>query len=66
MTRQAVSIKFGWGEGTYDYWCDEPVKPGDKVIVETKRGEAKVTVVEVKQGSDKATKSVLRRVEEDK
>jgi hypothetical protein len=63
FTRKVVSVKFKWGDGTYDYFCDFPVSVGDKVVVETKRGEATVEVVEIKGESDKATKPVLRHAE---
>lgn len=66
-TQAVAAIKFKWqkDEKTYDYFIPAglDLSPGDKVVVETKRGETEVEVVEIKAGSDKAEKSVLRRVE---
>lgn len=60
----AVRFKFQ-KEGdskTYDYLVPTglDLKPGDKVVVETKRGEAIVTVVEIKDTSEMAEKFILR------
>lgn len=60
----AVRFKFQKeGDGkTYDYLVPNGfiLNAGDKVIVETKRGEATVTVVEIKDASEMAEKFILR------
>ncbi len=62
--RLVAAIKFKWqkDEKTYDYFVPTrlELKAGDKVIVETRRGETEVTVVEIKTESDMAEKEVLR------
>lgn len=62
-----AAVKFKWqkDEKTYDYWIPAglDVKPGDKVIVETRRGETEVEVIEIKAESDKAEKQIVRIVE---
>lgn len=65
MSRKAVSVAFNGSHQRYDYWCDQPVKVGDNAIVWTRRGEATVVVVEVKEHSDKATAAVQRIVTPD-
>jgi primosomal protein N' len=66
-TRPAAAVKFKWqkDEKTYDYFIpdDLELSPGDKVMVETKRGETEVEVIEVKKGSERAEKEILRRAE---
>lgn len=57
---KAVSVIFSNSPNHYDYWCSFDVKVGDNVVVETKRGEATVIVVEVKDHSEKATAAVKR------
>jgi hypothetical protein len=48
----------------YDYLLPfNDVKPGDEVIVMTKRGEATVIVAEIKNHSDRATASILRKAD---
>ena len=43
-----VSVKFREGDSrTYTYACDLPVKPGDRVTVETTDGQKIVIVAEV-------------------
>lgn len=60
---KAVSVLFSGSPQRYDYWCqDDSVRVGDTAIVMTRRGDAEVTVVEVKDQSDKATVSVKRIV----
>lgn len=65
--RVIASVKFKWqkDEKTYDYFvpADMNVSTGDKVIVETKRGESEVEVMAIKLGSDMAQKSIVRVVE---
>jgi cell fate regulator YaaT (PSP1 superfamily) len=62
-----AAIKFKWqkDEKTYDYFipADLTVAIGDKVVVETTRGETTVEVMNIKAGSDKAQKSILRVVQ---
>lgn len=62
-----AAIKFKWqkDDRTYDYFVPAGLElaTGDKVIVETKRGETTVEVVEIKTQSDKAEKHILRRDE---
>lgn len=49
-TRQYVSVKFNpWDHRDYTYHnTGEPVAVGDRVIVETNRGDATVDVVAIK------------------
>lgn len=64
--RLAAAVKFKWQKGedtkTYDYFIPEgmDLAPGDKVLVETKRGETEVEVVEIKDASERAEKEILR------
>ncbi|TBE69189.1 hypothetical protein ELH00_16515 [Rhizobium ruizarguesonis] len=68
-TRLVAAIKFKWQKGedtkTYDYFVPVGLElsPGDEVVVETKRGETEVEVVEIKAESEMASKPILRRVE---
>jgi len=57
---KAVSVRFSSSSKTYDYLCTFPVRPGDRVIVETRRGDATVEVVAVKDYSDRATAYISR------
>lgn len=57
---KAVSILFSGSQTRYDYLCPYKVEVGDSVVVDTKRGEVTVVVVEVKDHSDKATAEVKR------
>lgn len=65
--RQVASVKFKWekGDRVYDYFVPSGliVTVGDKVVVETKRGEADVEVVAIKAESEMAEKSILRKCE---
>lgn len=67
--RRAAAVKFKWQKGedtkTYDYFIPEglDLAPGDKVLVETKRGETEVEVVEIKDASERAEKDILRRAD---
>lgn len=67
--RAVAAVKFKWQKDgdakTYDYYVPEglELKPGDKVIVETKRGETTVEVVEIKAESELADKAILRIAE---
>lgn len=66
-----VSVKFPFGNHTYDYICEIPdVQVGDKVIVNTAQGESEVEVVRVfdKNSTETALpiakyKSVVRKKE---
>jgi primosomal protein N' len=64
-----AAVKFKWQKGddakTYDYLVPAGLNlaPGDRVLVETKRGETEVTVVEIKADSEMASKPILRRVD---
>jgi primosomal protein N' len=62
-----AAVKFKWqkDEKTYDYFIPEglTVNIGDKVVVETARGETTVEVMEIKSESDKAQKKIVRLVE---
>ena len=62
--RLVAAIKFKWqkDEKTYDYFVPHgmELKAGEKVMVETRRGETEVTFVEIKTESDMAEKEVLR------
>ena len=66
-TPSVAAVKFKWqkDDKTYDYFIPAglEVAPGDKVIVETKRGETKVEIVEIKAHSDQATKSIVRKAD---
>lgn len=63
-----AAIRFKWEKAgrTYDYFIPEgmELKPGDKVVVMTKRGEATVEVVEIKASSDRAEKQIVRVADE--
>lgn len=63
-----AAIKFKWqkDEKTYDYFIPAGLElsPGDKVMVETKRGETEVEVVAIKAESEMAGKPILRRAEQ--
>ena len=60
---RAASVRFPGSARTYDYLCPFDVTPGTLVVVSTKRGEATVEVVEVKENSEVATAEVLRVAE---
>jgi len=68
-TRLAAAVKFKWQKGedtkTYDYFIPAGLElaPGDKVLVETKKGETEVEVVEIKTDSERAEKEILRRAD---
>lgn len=65
-TRAVAAVKFKWQKAedgkTYDYFVPAglELQLGDKVMVETRRGETEVTVVEIKTESGMAEKEVLR------
>ncbi|WP_244481461.1 hypothetical protein [Rhizobium sp. Root1203] len=63
-----AAIQFKWQKDgkTYDYFIPEgmTVNVGDKVVVETTRGETTVEVMEIKADSDKAQKKIIRVVEQ--
>ncbi|WP_113132730.1 hypothetical protein [Rhizobiales bacterium] len=62
-----AAVKFKWqkDEKTYDYFIPEGlvVNVGDKVIVETPRGETTVEVMAIKSESELAQKKIVRAVE---
>lgn len=59
-----AAVMFPGSPRQYDYLCPfDDVKPGDNVVVTTRRGEATVIVAEIKDYSDKATVEILRKVE---
>lgn len=66
-TRRAAAVKFKWqkDDKAYDYFIPDGLElaPGDKVVVETRKGETEVEVVEIKDGSERAEKEILRRAE---
>jgi len=59
-----AAVKFKWqkDDKTYDYFIPAGlvVNVGDKVLVETRRGETEVEVIAIKDASDKAEKQILR------
>lgn len=57
---RVAAVRFDGSDRTYDYIAPFPVHPGMRVVVETRRGEAVVTVVEVKDHSERATSSLIR------
>lgn len=62
-----AAVKFKWqkDEKTYDYFIPEglTVNVGDKVVVETARGETTVEVMTIKPESELAQKKIVRVVE---
>lgn len=62
--RTVVAVKFSFGDRLYDYFADFPVAVGQRVYVPTKRGEAKVEIMEIKTESDMASAAILRPVED--
>ncbi len=67
-----ASVTFTSGGRKYDYRCDIPAEPGDRVVVPTREGEAVVTVVSVFERSEselalplKSYKEVLRKAEDE-
>lgn len=62
-----AAIKFKWqkDEKTYDYFIPAgmTVNVGDKVVVETARGETTVEVMAIKAESEMAQKTIVRVVE---
>ena len=65
LTVAAVKFKWQKDEKTYDYFIPEglTVNVGDKVVVETARGETTVEVIEIKSESGLAQKNIVRVVE---
>jgi hypothetical protein len=55
-----ASVQFPGSPRSYDYIAPFPVHVGMKVVVETRRGEAVVEVVGVKEQSEVATASLVR------
>lgn len=64
-----AAVKFKWqkDEKTYDYFIPEglTVNVGDKVVVETARGETTVEVMAIKSESELAQKKIVRVVEQE-
>ena len=56
-----ASVTFTPGGKRYDYLCDEPVSPGDRVIVMTSNGESKVTVEAVFEKAESELAVPLKR-----
>lgn len=67
LTVAAVKFKWQKDDKTYDYFipAELTVNVGDKVVVETARGETTVEVMSIKTESDKAQKKLLRVVEQE-
>jgi primosomal protein N' len=65
VDRAVASVRFLWSDKTYDYFIPTglEVDVGQKVIVQSRNGEAEVEVVEIKAESDLAEKSILRIAE---
>ena len=59
-----AAVRFDGSDKTYDYFAPISVEVGDRVVVETRRGEAVVTVAEIKDRSERAEKSILRMADE--
>lgn len=57
---KVVEVLFSGSHVAYDYLCPFDVRPGDNVVVDTKRGEATVVVKTVKDHSEKAHATVKR------
>lgn len=55
-----ASVQFPGSSRAYDYIAPFPVHIGQKVVVNTKRGEAVVEVVGIKEKSESATASLVR------
>lgn len=58
-----AAVQFPGSDRTYDYVAPFPVQVGQRVVVMTRRGEATVEVVEIKNHSDVARASLLRIAE---
>lgn len=61
--RIIVAVRFPGSDRSYDYFSPFPVAVGQSVIVETRRGEATVQVVEIKTHSDVASAEIKRIAE---
>ncbi len=57
-----VGVTFPYSTSVYDFLSRIPVSVGDVVKVNTRRGTAKVTVVEIKESSDVAEQFVIEIV----
>ncbi|MFJ6322304.1 MULTISPECIES: hypothetical protein [unclassified Rhizobium] len=64
-----AAVRFKWQKAedakSYDYFVPAglDLSVGDRVMVETKRGETEVEVVEIKAESEMAEKEILRRAD---
>lgn len=58
-----AAVMFPGSTRTYDYILPFEAKVGDSVIVETRRGDATVEIVEIKTHSDRATVEIKRLAE---
>lgn len=56
-----VAVRFSGSDRTYDYLCDFAPKIGEQVLVDTRRGEQNVEVVEIKPNSERATAWIKSR-----
>lgn len=67
QSRTIAAVKFKWqkDEKTYDYFIPHglEISVGQKVMVETKRGETEVEVMAIKAESEMAEKAIIRIAE---
>jgi hypothetical protein len=61
-----VAVRFPGSYKVYDYLSLVPLAVGDLVVVETPRGEATVTVAELKAESTRAQAYVVRLAEKER
>lgn len=63
MAARIASVRFAGSDRAYDFIAPFEVKVGQLVVVNTRRGEATVEVVEIKDASDRATAEIKRIAE---